>query len=78
VRQLDKVLDRVQEEILAPLSESERQELTDLLTRLLTPPREGCITSDGRRVDATGDPCRPPPLEAPSSSSLLTFSGHGD
>ena len=35
-RQLDKVVDRVQEEILAPLKESEREELTDLLKLLLT------------------------------------------
>jgi MarR family transcriptional regulator, lower aerobic nicotinate degradation pathway regulator len=33
--QLDKVVDRVQEEILAPLKESERAELTELLQRLL-------------------------------------------
>ena len=34
-RQLDKVVDRVQEEILAPLKESEGVELTKLLQRLL-------------------------------------------
>jgi DNA-binding MarR family transcriptional regulator len=34
-RQLDKVVDRVQEEILAPLKESERRELTKLLRVLL-------------------------------------------
>jgi MarR family transcriptional regulator, lower aerobic nicotinate degradation pathway regulator len=34
-RQLDKVVDRVQEEILAPLKESEGAELTKLLQRLL-------------------------------------------
>jgi MarR family transcriptional regulator, lower aerobic nicotinate degradation pathway regulator len=34
-RQLDKVVDRVQEEILAPLKESEGVELTKLLERLL-------------------------------------------
>ena len=34
-RQLDKVVDRVQEEILAPLKESDRAELTELLQRLL-------------------------------------------
>jgi DNA-binding MarR family transcriptional regulator len=42
-RQLDEVVDRVQEEILVPLKESERAELTELLQRLLAHLTRGAV-----------------------------------
>ena len=54
-RQLDKVVDRVQEEILAPLKESERKELTDLLKVLLAHHAKGATPAmhDGPTPAAT-------------------------
>ena len=54
-RQLDKVVDRVQEEILAPLKESQRKELTDLLKLLLTHHATGATPAmdDGSGPGAT-------------------------
>ncbi len=41
LRRMDRALDKVQDELLGPLSAEDRQTLTRLLTRLLDPPPTG-------------------------------------
>jgi MarR family transcriptional regulator, lower aerobic nicotinate degradation pathway regulator len=63
LRRLDRTLDRVQDELVAPLSVADRQTLTRLLTRLLE--RHRSDTADQRPVDGSARGGRSPMAARP-------------